>query len=284
MSVGCVIRYQAAGFPTPAPPRWSKGSACEGRQWPWSVASGIVGHRQGCRRYPGSVGDETALGRRTCRRGQDGVAARGSRTTGVALRAYAVNRANAAPQARVGVLVVGPVPPPIHGAARITQLMVTRLREAGTPVTVIDTSGDGVAGSKYHAYRLLRHIAAVFAMIKRRKSHGALYIGGAGGGGLWYQAAVLLIARVLGYRLIFHHHSFAYITAPSFRMRAVTIAGGHKAIHVVLCRNMGEKLRRTYGIRATIIECSNASFLGRQHFQLSSTKDWQQRVASDWDT
>jgi hypothetical protein len=59
------------------------------------------------------------------------------------------------------VVVVGPLPPPIHGAARVTAHMVEQLQTAGARVVVVDTSGAADAGPlRYHMARIRSHASA----------------------------------------------------------------------------------------------------------------------------
>ena len=164
-----------------------------------------------------------------------------------------------APRAAGKVVVLGPMPPPIHGAARVTHEMVERLRGAGADVVVCNSQGrwhrPPVA---YHASRAAAHIGAARALLRGRKTEQrTLYVTGAGGMGLWYQAAVITCARAMGYRTVFHHHSFAYLQRRVPAMRAVVRAGGRSGYHVALCERMAASLHALYNARNVHV-CSNA--------------------------
>ena len=59
-----------------------------------------------------------------------------------------------------------------------------------------------------------------------------------------------------------HHHSFAYITAPSLLNRLL-FASLRQQIHVVLSPHMGRELVRIYGLNAAKVRViSNAAFFG----------------------
>lgn len=159
------------------------------------------------------------------------------------------------------VLVLGPRTPPFHGAAIVNDAMVEAFSARSCQVRPIDTAGRGSRG-RYHLTRLAAHLRAAAELLRRRRSYraGGLYVTGAGGAGLWYQAAVAGWARLLGVRVMVHHHSYAYLHRRSPAMRwlwSVTRRG----VHVVLCDDMGRRLVDGYGAGPTLVTCSNAAFV-----------------------
>lgn len=133
------------------------------------------------------------------------------------------------------VLVLGPYPPPVHGAAVVTQGMTEWLRRAGVRVRVVDSSVDshGIATisgfglvARYLLARLWKHAACCAALLRRPD---VLYVGGAGDRGLYFQLLCLTAARVLRVPVVFHHHSSAYLARHSRPMAMVcrlTVIGG----------------------------------------------------------
>ena len=78
------------------------------------------------------------------------------------------------------VVVVGPLPPPVHGAAQITSAVVDLLGRTAWHVTTIDTAvRDGASGINYHQKRIQAHVRAVWTllMLRRARSTRALYWG-----------------------------------------------------------------------------------------------------------
>lgn len=158
------------------------------------------------------------------------------------------------------VLVVGPIPPPVHGAARVTALVRDDVAAAGGDVLALDTSGTG-SGPRYHLTRLLAHGRAVLAVLRPRRRPVSVYVGGAGGLGLWYQLPVVAAARLARRRLVFHHHSYAYLTAPDTAMRLIVRAGGRRMTHVTLGEPMSARLAERYPGAGPRLVCSNAGLL-----------------------
>jgi glycosyltransferase involved in cell wall biosynthesis len=163
------------------------------------------------------------------------------------------------------IIVIGPVPPPVHGAALITAALISRLRVSGASVCVVDTGGTSPASRiRYHLTRTLAHARASKVLwSERHQVDKALYIAGAGGSGLWYQATVALFARILGYRIVFHHHSFSYLRRRQLAMIALTFSAGMSAYHVTLCECMRRDLTRRYRSVGRVLVCSNAGLLDR---------------------
>lgn len=143
------------------------------------------------------------------------------------------------------LVVLGPYPPPMHGASRIAQAVVEGVEARGGVVRVMSTT---VTGRAYHLRRLVKYVwfALEVARLKRRVGRTRLYQTGAGGSALYYQALVALVARVLRVPQVFHHHSYAYLNARSRAMRMLVWAGGAQMVHIALCEGMGRKLREDY--------------------------------------
>ena len=157
------------------------------------------------------------------------------------------------------VVVVGPLPPPVHGAARITAATVEALRRSGADLTVFDTAAGGGART-YHARRILCHVWAA-ARIATFRRVSAVYVGGAGGLGLWYQSLVVAASRLRRVPVVFHHHSSQYLDSPSAAMAALTMLGGRNVTHVTLSQGMSDTLRARYSRVGETMWLSNSAFL-----------------------
>lgn len=158
---------------------------------------------------------------------------------------------------RGAVRVVGPFPPPMHGAARVTDDVARRLEERSTaPVTRVDTN-DG-AGLGRRLARLVRGLGVVVAGAPGR---GSLYVGGAGGELVWYQALLVLLARLVRRRSAYHHHNYSYLHERSRAMATLVRWGGPHLTHVVLGDVMAARLQELYPRAATVLTCSNAGLM-----------------------
>ncbi len=90
----------------------------------------------------------------------------------------------------------------------------------------------------------------------------AVYISLSGGLGLLYDLIVAAAARLKRHRLIFHHHSFSYLTKSSPIMRAIIGVAGEDQVHIALCSIMAARLRERYNHKLQIEVISNFAFLG----------------------
>ena len=156
------------------------------------------------------------------------------------------------------VWLFGPIPPPVHGAARVTQQVREGVEATSTRLVAVDTGGGDGLGS-----RLRQMIGGLLrlAVPRRGSGRGSVYVGGAGGPTLWYQAIVVLVGRLTGRRVVFHHHSYAYVDRAMPAMRALTRAGGRRLTHVALCEGMGQGLRSRYPWVGDVRVCSNAGLM-----------------------
>jgi len=156
------------------------------------------------------------------------------------------------------VVAVGPFPPPVHGAARVTDAVVRGL-ESHAEVRRVDTGGGGRTGVRYHVARVVAHsrVLKVLLSISRRRSR-SIYVGGAGGLGLWYQVLAVAGARASRCRIAYHHHSYAYLTEHSTAMQLLVHLAGPRACHIVLCDDMAIALRQGYPRALEPLVISNA--------------------------
>lgn len=154
------------------------------------------------------------------------------------------------------ILMIGPFPPPVHGASLVTARLADRLRPF-LQVRTRDISQGSARGLAYHATRACRTLAAAASIVSSDKGCW-VYLSAAGGSGLVYTAFLAAAARLSGRRLIVHHHSFAYINRRSGLMAMVAAAGGPAALHLALCRRMAERMSALYPRAARTAVLSNA--------------------------
>jgi len=155
------------------------------------------------------------------------------------------------------VVCVGPIPPPVHGASLVTAAVIERLAEAA-PTKVVDVSPRGSGRLAHHASRASAHLRATLTLVAACRSHRTLYASLPGGSSIWYFTVIFAVARVARYRIVVHHHSFAYVTTPSRALAVATRFAGRDARHVVLCGCHGHRLEAGYRAIRTTIVCTNA--------------------------
>src|SRR4051794_37912438 len=101
------------------------------------------------------------------------------------------------------IIVVGPFPPPVHGASFITQKVTGGLVAEKIPLLICNTSpGSAVGRLRYHFNRILVYVrwGCVFVG-NRREATGstAVYFCLSGGLGLVYDFLIVLLARLRRY-------------------------------------------------------------------------------------
>ncbi len=166
-------------------------------------------------------------------------------------------------------MVVGPFPPPVHGAARITAAATDLLRNSGCEVFQVDSGcGNPSMPLDYHLKRVLAHARAVLLIVNERNSARLLYVGGAGGAGLWYQFFVVAAASMFGYRIFFHHHSFSYIRDPRLVMYLIARLPLHGGSHIFLTDGMASSFLGRYKCSQEVEVFTNSTFL---HFRSDVT-------------
>jgi len=162
------------------------------------------------------------------------------------------------------VVAVGPVPPPVQGAAATTEALTAHL----AAISDLRFFNNAIGAKGPAPWRALVKLgrtvrAALGTLIHARGKGRALYIVLDGGLGLIYNIIIVALARLGHYRLFMHHHSYAYINAPSWLMAILTAIAGPKATHVTLCSAMGKALADGYpGVRHVLV-LTNAALIER---------------------
>ncbi len=162
------------------------------------------------------------------------------------------------------MLVIGPMVPPIHGASIVTSAMVTYLKGRGHSVRVLNTSPAATGGPLgYHLSRLwacLRNVAGILT----GESHATVYMVPSGGLGLVYDTIMVAACAMKGHRMVFQHHSFAYINQISPLMRFIVRVSGTGQRHITSCARMAQFFRRNYGADLSVSPISNLPFFAQE--------------------
>lgn len=159
------------------------------------------------------------------------------------------------------VVAIGQFPPPVSGFSYITACVVKRLSEQCDVVRYNIAARGSTSGIAKHLSRVVAALRACFGLIRDAGLPNRMcYVACEGDLGLVYTLMVLATARILGYPIVLHHHSFSYIDRNRPLMRAVLFIGGD-ILHVFLCHIMRERFEQTYRrvVRSTIL--SNAAFV-----------------------
>jgi glycosyltransferase involved in cell wall biosynthesis len=157
------------------------------------------------------------------------------------------------------IIVIGPIPPPVHGYSVVTDFIAKKLGEIAE-VDVVDTAPDRLSRDVgYHAQRVLRASRALWHLARGRRAGRSLYMAIAGGAGVIYDLPLALAARLLGYRLFIHHHSFNYINRHRWWTALVVAVAGSAATHICLSPNMAQRLTALYPRATRTIVLSNAA-------------------------
>jgi glycosyltransferase involved in cell wall biosynthesis len=150
-----------------------------------------------------------------------------------------------------------PLPPPVHGfstiCARMLDLLKTRM-----PVAVFNRAPGPSAKAIGVLHQLIRAVDYLRTCIGRRDT--ALYLALSGGRGQFIDLIYVLISKLFRRPIYIHHHSYAYINAPS-RLNRCLFALVRKDSHIVLSPRMGWLLNRVYGLDPAVLRVvSNAAF------------------------
>lgn len=162
------------------------------------------------------------------------------------------------------IIIVGPLPPPVHGAALITQRVTDRLAAQGFRLLTCSTApGKTTARWQYHLSRISAYLHCWSSILRSRvdrERSSAVYVSLSGGFGLLYDFVVIALARLKRYDVVLHHHSFSYLARPSRIMGAITRIAGADQLHIALCSRMASSVSQRYGVNLKTVVVSNLAF------------------------
>lgn len=138
---------------------------------------------------------------------------------------------------RSGVFAIGQLPPPVSGFSLMTARVIEDLARV-THVEVSDISAAAdTRGIFRHASRLWRTIRTCVKMRYSRRVCRVSYVACEGDWGIIYTIIVVVTARMSGYDIVLHHHSFGYINQNRLLIRLLLSMGGNIR-HIFLCERM----------------------------------------------
>ena len=149
-----------------------------------------------------------------------GIAPRG-RLSAITSRQPASSGPGASRGKRPTVVIVGPLPPPLHGQSKTTAEMIERIRGVYETRVVDLSPGRLKRGLRYHGRKLWRVLRATLVVLAAMGSQPRLYVSLDAGWGLLYAIGLQALARVSRYQLFLKHHSFSYIEHPFSLMKGI---------------------------------------------------------------
>lgn len=160
------------------------------------------------------------------------------------------------------VIVVGPLPPPVHGSAKNTAIIAGKLQDRCNVIVVDISPGSLKRWSFYHVVKIIKVLQALFVIIVQASPLDTkLYIPADAGFGTYYTITIVTLARFLGYKIFIHHRSFAYIDKRVTRMALLTRCAGSEAVHIFLCRDMKRRYLDNYPASQKALILSNGAYI-----------------------
>lgn len=147
------------------------------------------------------------------------------------------------------VIAVARLPPPLDGTARVSEVMVSVLAEAGLLAEAINIGRPETAGDRpARLQRLGRTLRACWRLgVMRRRGAHTLYMPCDIDLATGLNVLVAFAANLFGYRVWLHHHNFSYISRWQPLMAALIAFSPRRTRHIVLCAGMGAELAERYG-------------------------------------
>jgi glycosyltransferase involved in cell wall biosynthesis len=136
----------------------------------------------------------------------------------------------------------------------MTAVIVDALKRY-TSVTCFNWSrGKVLKGWRWRLARVWGAFWSLAALAARGPARGAvLYYPASSGAGLYYDLIIAALARLAGYRLALHHHSYSYIDRHDWRMAWLDGLVGSSGAHAVHCDLMRQHFLARYRSKAQFL-------------------------------
>jgi glycosyltransferase involved in cell wall biosynthesis len=158
------------------------------------------------------------------------------------------------------------LPPPVHGQSVVTVSVISAAEKfaSASKFQVVDIGpGRHTGGFRYHATRIVRVFGALTELTKRGAKPGKqLYTVFERGFGIAYNLMIVGLARMLGCRIVLHHHTSKHTLSRSWRFIVLARVAGPNCLHVLLSEAMAHNLRSLYPFVNYVHVSHNACHVG----------------------
>ena len=133
------------------------------------------------------------------------------------------------------IYIVGSLPPPVHGVTQINSFIISQLNHQNVKIICFNLStGKLIEFNFQRFFRIFTFLKVLvsYIFIVPFQQKCSIYFGLSGGLGQLYEIFFIFIARILGFRIFLHHHSFNYLIRKKIYTQSLTFFSGYKATDI----------------------------------------------------
>jgi len=158
------------------------------------------------------------------------------------------------------IILIGPFPPPVHGMSKNLNIVADVLGNNSNVIRICTSPETIVRSKRYHLTKIRKVMSGLFKMVINclMSRNITMYMPPDAGLGMYYSILFVVIARIMGLKIYFHHRSFSYINEFKRTMFILVKVAGKAATHIFLCQEMESKFRSKYRLRFKSLIVSNA--------------------------
>lgn len=151
-----------------------------------------------------------------------------------------------------GILVIGPLPPPVHGASKNTRIIVDLLTRNNFCIVELNTTTSRARAHHrnvlFHATRAIHALKTAFKIARSRyNGYKVAYLVPDGGMGIAYTFLYAIILATAHFRVTIHHRNFSHIYKKSIFLKLINNYILKNANHIFLSPEMANRYISTYG-------------------------------------
>ncbi len=149
-------------------------------------------------------------------------------------------------------IALGVFPPPVTGMTLCTERVAQALETVGTVRRLNLSSGATQITWGFRLRKLVHLLLALPRLLfhRRQAQRVVLYMPCNKGLAMFYNIAAAAIAKLRGIPVAVHHHSYAYIREPVWRLKLLDRLLYPHGVHLLLCPRMAADLQAAYPLRA----------------------------------
>jgi glycosyltransferase involved in cell wall biosynthesis len=160
---------------------------------------------------------------------------------------------------KTALFVIGQFPPPVQGAAVITEKLFNFAVANKIAASSISISPGNSAGWRHHLIRLSRTIRGFVQLIS--VGHRIVIMSVDGGLGILYNLMLALAMRARQHKILLYHHSASYVFSDSVLLGCLIALAGPDSLHIMCSERMAALFSRRYGERCRIIAVGNTAWM-----------------------
>jgi len=160
---------------------------------------------------------------------------------------------------------IGLLSPPVNGMSLVTEFMLQQFAEVCELAVVGISKKENQTQLNFlisKGFKIL--YTCLLDLINFRERYDYLYIAANSRNGLFYDILLILLARVKHAQVLYHHHTYNYLSHYDWRMQVIGWLLGHTDTQIFLCNKMRDDFGAKYICKSEFLVIGNSLVVKNQ--------------------